>query len=133
MKRWAWWALIIGGGGLWVFDVVRRLRDANDPAPLLRVLAITLLAGAALQGLFLLFWTWLMQHKRNGGLARNYGNWTGATLALTMLLLSLLAYVFDRLDPLVPIAFFIGFVLTLFGTHGRLDDVGLSHTEGDDF
>lgn len=127
------WILAALGGALWLYDVVDRLRHAEDPKRVWMVLLASVASGAGLELLFLLARQGVIRAmasrlyaarpEERAALAdlsaSRFGNWTGAILFATMIVLAVGAFVFDWFDPLTPIAFFVGFLIVWWSVGGH--------------
>lgn len=133
------WILVAWGGGIWLYGVVDRLRDAEDAGPIWRLLFLAVAGGAGLEILFLIIRRQMILRLAKRVIQRDpesvepdpetmtpadrwfesFGNWTGVVLLVVMLALSVGAYAFDWFDPLAPPAFFLGFVVVWLGVGGH--------------
>lgn len=134
------WVLAALGGAAWLYDLVSRLRDAQDPGGVWMILFWSMAAGAALEVLFLIVRRWVIrsmatrinrlyetagsefeaQAKALTDRWRDYfGHGTGFFFVVVMVFLTNGAFVFDWFDSLTPIAFLVGFLIVWFSVGGH--------------
>jgi hypothetical protein len=127
---WLWIAVFLGFA-VWVRDIVTRVQEASNPWTVWRVLLFWFCLGALLEVLFLVA-GFLM--RRSPHLWSPFGHWAGAFYALLVVALAGASWVFDRADPLSPMAFVAGFTLTWLAAGGHRQEFlsyGSSHARAD--